>query len=123
MTEDPPEKGVTTSSMGGVLVVTPPAEIDHGNSDELRQALSSALASHATVVVDMTENVFCDSGGLRALLLAQRSWPRRELRVAVAQTQVRRIFKMTGTQRLVRVFGTVEEAVAAESGLSSGEVI
>ena len=116
MSEAPPENRVKTSTVGDVLVVTPPAEVDHGNSEKLREALSSALAGHAVVVVDMTANIFCDSSGLHALLMAQRSRPGSELRVAVDHTHVRRVFKLTGMQRVVRLFNTVQEAVAAEPG-------
>lgn len=70
------------STEGNVLVVTPPAEIDVLNSGKLRDALLSALADHATVVVDMTANKFCDSSGLQALVAAHRCRPG-ELRVAV----------------------------------------
>jgi anti-sigma B factor antagonist len=123
MPENPPETGVATSMVGDTLVITPPAEVDHGNSTELLEALAEALAAHRTVVVDMTGNVFCDSSGLRALLVAQRSRPDSELRMAVDGTHVRRIFKMTGTHRLLRLFDTVADAVAAEPGMSPGEVI
>ena len=122
MTEDRPAKDIKISTVGDIPVVIPPAEIDAANSDELCEALSSALAGHAAVVVDMTRNVFCDSSGLRALLLAQRSRPGSELRVAVDHMRVRRVFKLTGTQRYVRVFNTVAEAVEAEPGMSPGEV-
>lgn len=123
MTEDRPAKYIKISAVGDIPVVIPPAEIDAGNSDELCEALSSALAGHAAVVVDMTSNVFCDSSGLRALVLAQRARPGSELRVAVDHMHVRRVFKMTGTQRYVRVFNTVAEAVEAEPGMSPGEVL
>lgn len=102
------------STEGDVLVVTPPAEIDVLNSGKLRDALLSALADHATVVVDMTANKFCDSSGLQALVAAHRCRPG-ELRVAVDHTHVQRIFKLTGADRVIRIFSTVADAIAGAS--------
>ena len=113
MTEGPPDQGVKISAVGDVLVVIPPAEIDMLNSGKLRDTLLPALADHAVVVVDMTANKFCDSSGLQALVAAHRSRPG-ELRVAVDHTHVQRIFKVTGADRVIRIFNTVADAVAAE---------
>jgi anti-sigma B factor antagonist len=107
--------------VGDVAVVTPPAQVDIGNSRQVRRALLAALADHGTVVVDMTGNVFCDSSGLQALVTAHRFRPDQELRVAVDHPHVRRVFEMTGADRIIRIFDTVADAVAAPPA-SSGLV-
>jgi anti-sigma B factor antagonist len=103
--------------LGGLPVVTPPAEIDIGNAGRLREALVSASSVHATIIVDMTATEFCDSSVLSALAMAvKRAWTGGgELRVVMGAPRARRIFKATGVNRVVRMFENPPEAVAARS--------
>ncbi|GAA2413544.1 STAS domain-containing protein [Nonomuraea africana] len=49
-------------------------ELDIMSSPVLQDAIDSALADHPAIVeLDTAELTFCDSQGLRALLLAQRA--------------------------------------------------
>jgi anti-anti-sigma regulatory factor len=51
--------------INGVPVVTPPAGIDLTAAGQLRTVpLHSASHGQATIVVDMTRTLFCDSAGL-----------------------------------------------------------
>jgi anti-anti-sigma regulatory factor len=48
--------------VGGLPVITSPAEIDIANAGELRAALlAAAKRGDASVVVDMSGTAFCDS--------------------------------------------------------------
>jgi anti-anti-sigma factor len=59
--------------MVGRAVVTLPAEIDMGNADSVSADLQAAFAPTVTIVVaDLTATTFCDSRGIRALVLAQK---------------------------------------------------
>jgi anti-anti-sigma regulatory factor len=59
--------------LGGVLVVTAPAEIHITAASQLRVILFDWCArGHATVVVDMTGTQSCDPAGIRALALAHQ---------------------------------------------------
>jgi anti-sigma B factor antagonist len=61
------------SMINGLLVVSPPAEIDVLTADRLRAVLLEAAANgHTTVVVDLTRTRFCDSSGLNVLAGAHR---------------------------------------------------
>jgi anti-anti-sigma factor len=113
VTGDLADQAVRVAVTGEVAVVTPPAAVDALNSLVLRHALLVALAEHATVVADMTANEFCDSTGLQALMIAHRSGAGGELRVAVDHTQLRRIFKLTGVNKVLRIFHTVADAISA----------
>jgi len=113
VTEGLSGEAVRVAVAGEVAVVTPPAEVDVLNSVMLREVLLAALGEHATVVADMTTNVFCDSTGLQALVIAHRSRAGGELRVAVDHTHLRRIFKVTGVNKVLRVFDTVADAISA----------
>jgi anti-anti-sigma factor len=101
----------------GVPVLTPPAELDLGNVSGLHEALRSACAQGSTVVVDMSQTVFCDSVALRALLTGRDLAASNggELRLVMRATQLLRIFAVTGFDGLFPVFASLPEALAAES--------
>ena len=92
MTDQIPDQGFRVSSCDGVPVVTAPDEIDAANAEALGDALEAASADHPTIIVDMTRNVFCDSSGLRVLIMAVK--PARaaggELRLVLYQPHLRR---------------------------------
>lgn len=65
----------------------------------------------------MSANTFCDSTGISALVMGSR-WARErggELRIVVPDASVRRIFKATGADRLLRIFGNITEATADQA--------
>jgi anti-sigma B factor antagonist len=99
----------------GLPVVAAPAEIDTTTADQLRMALLGAAADgHMTVVVDMTRTRFCDSAGLSVLVRAHRQAlaDGGELRLVIpADGAVVRILTLTGMDRLIPSFDSVEEAL------------
>jgi anti-sigma B factor antagonist len=101
------------------VVVALPGEIDVANACRVSQRLCVALAAGAPVVVaDMTATRFCDSMGLRALVLAhkQASASSAELRVAVASANVLRVMAITQLDTVLRIFPSAEEALADGTG-------
>jgi anti-sigma B factor antagonist len=116
MTDSAPGPTFRIWSQDGLPVVTPPDEIDHENAGQLLEALNSAGSGHATIIVDMTATQVCDSSGIQALVLALKRAQAGggELRLVMGLPAVRRIFKVTGVDRLVRIFVTLPEAVAAQ---------
>src|ERR1700683_3348428 len=102
----------------GVPVVAAPEEIDITNAAGLRAALLTAGGSeaggHGTVVVDMTRTRFCDSAGISALVGAHKRAQAEGGRVllAVSGTAVPRIFELTGIDRIIPSFTSLEEALA-----------
>jgi anti-sigma B factor antagonist len=119
VTENPPGQSPRIWSANGLPVVPAPAEVDGAGSDQLRHALIAAVDDHAIVVVDMSANTFCDSSGIGALLTAARRATARggELRVVMPDTSVFRVFKLTGADRVLRIFGSVAEAATAGAAL------
>lgn len=105
--------------VNGVPVVTTPAEIDLTTADQLRTALLRATQNGCPVVVaDMTSTHFCDSAGLRAFIVAYKRARAEgaELRLVLpASGAVPRIFTLTGIDRLIPCFATVNEALAGSS--------
>jgi anti-sigma B factor antagonist len=100
-------------SLGGLPVVTAPAEIDIRNASELRAALLSAATESPIIVADLSDTEFCDSSGLSVLVMAMKRAQADggELRLVVRTPSVLRIFAVTGVNKVFRTFGSLPEAV------------
>jgi anti-sigma B factor antagonist len=102
--------------INGLPVVAAPAEIDSTTAGQLRMVLLRTAARRpAAVVVDMTRTRFCDSAGLTVLVRAhQRAVADGgELRVVIpGGGAVARVFAITSLDRVIRVFGSLDEALA-----------
>ena len=62
---------IGTASIDGIELLQVKGEIDHFTASEFDEALSDRLgASNSTLVLDLSECSFIDSGGLNVLLLA-----------------------------------------------------
>jgi anti-sigma B factor antagonist len=104
--------------VSGVPVVVAPEEIDIANASELRVTLLAAAAhGHGTLVVDMTRTRFCDSSGLHTLVAAHKRAQAEagELRLAVSAAAVLRVFTITGLDRVIPSFPSLEQALAQRS--------
>ena len=102
--------------LGGVPVVTAPAEIDITAASLLRVILFDWCArGHTTVVVDMTGTHSCDSAVLRELALVhQRAQAEGGgLRLVIpAASAVLRVFTRTGLDCLVPRYASREDALS-----------
>ncbi len=112
----------------GVPVVAAPEEIDITNVAGLRAALLKAAGpeggggeageaeagGHRTFVVDMTRTRFCDSAGIQALVGAHKraQGAGGQMLLAVSGAGVPRIFEITGIDRMIPSFTSLEEALA-----------
>ena len=106
----------------GVPVVTAPEEIDITSAPGLRSALTEAAAhGHGTLVVDMTRTQFCDSSGLHTLLAAHKRAQAEggELLLVIAATPVLRIFAITGVDRIIPNFTSLDQALTQTSANGS----
>ena len=104
--------------VSGVPVVTAPEEIDITNAPELRSALLVAAAhGYGRLVVDMTGTQFCDSSGLHTLLAAHKRAQAEggELLLVISAAPVLRVFALTGIDRMIPNFTTLDEAIAQTS--------
>jgi anti-sigma B factor antagonist len=110
-----PDAGFPVWEVRGVPVVAAPEEIDITNADELRSALLEAAArGGGTLVVDLTRTRFCDTSGLHALVGAhQRSRAGSgQTLLVIPDAAVLRIFAITGIDRVIPTFATLEQALA-----------
>jgi len=109
-----PDVSGPSGVISAVPVVTAPEEIGIATAYTLRAALTSAARGHATVIVDMTRTHACDTAGLHVLVRAHRRALARggELRLVFASPDVRRLFAITGLDRVIRHFASMDEALA-----------
>ena len=111
----PEQHGFPVHLTGGLPVVSAPAELDVTKAVQLRTALLSAGGQCATVVVDMSRTVFCDSASLSALLQAhmRAMADGGEVRLVITAAQILRIFALTGADRLFPIFVSLTEALGS----------
>ena len=106
----------------GVPVVTAPEEIDITSAPGLRAALLEAAAhGHGTLAVDMTQTQFCDSSGLHTLLAAHKRAQAEggELLLVIPAAPVLRIFAITGVDRIIPNFTSLDQALTQTSANGS----
>lgn len=97
---------LTVQWTGSHAVVTMPDEIDVTNAEDVFDMLTAVLdKAPATVTADMTSTLFCDSAGLSALSRSNQliSEHGAELRIALGDSPVRRIFQLTGLDQVVTI--------------------
>ncbi|HME67632.1 MAG TPA: STAS domain-containing protein, partial [Streptosporangiaceae bacterium] len=107
----------------GVPVVAAPEEIDITNAAGLRAALLEAAgleaagleaAGHSAFVVDLTRTRFCDSAGIAALVEAHKRARAGggQVLLAMSGAAVPRIFELTGVDRVIPSFASLDDALA-----------
>jgi anti-sigma B factor antagonist len=103
---------------GGVSVVELSGDVDVGGAPELRNLLTGLLEPGSRVVIDLSGVAFIDSSGVGLLVTAHRKAAEvgGELALAAPAGTVERVFELTRTNRLLRIFPTLEEGLAAVGG-------
>ena len=113
-----PDTGFAIQVAGAVPVVTTPEEIDITNAPRLRAALlDGAMHGRGPAVVDMSRTKFCDSAGLHVLIRAHKQARAAgdDVLVVICATAVLRVFAISGLDRIIPNFSTLEEALAQAS--------
>ncbi len=102
--------------MGRQAVITLPEHLDRSNADRVREQLLQVINRGAVALIaDLAAAVSCDYSGADALARAyQRAVANgTELRVVVIAGVVRRVLSLSGLDRLVSIYPTVDAAIAA----------
>ena len=100
---------------GGGTVLRLQGRIDFLSSADTKRRLAEAVASGLRrLVVDLDEVTFIDSSGLGALIggLKAARQAGGDLRIARPPEQATVALKLTSLDRVFRIYGTVEEALA-----------
>ena len=101
---------------GRQAVMTLPEQIDVSNAGQIREELQSAINRGAkSLIADMTATVSCDYSGADAVV---RTYQRAilsgtELRLVVTAQLVRRVLTISGLDRLVAIYPSLESATTA----------
>lgn len=101
-------------------IVALPRELDIGNAPRVGRELLGAFGPRATVVIaDMSLTEFCDSSGIRHLLIANDAASARgcELRVVLPSPSVLRVMQTLGVDRMLRIYPSLGEALAGKPNL------
>jgi anti-sigma B factor antagonist len=97
------------------VVVGFPNEFDVSNAGEMAEQLRAAISPGvAAVVADLTTTVFCDSSGVRIIVLA-RDWARTdnvELRLAVPPGPALVVMYLVGLDKLLPIYPSLDAARA-----------
>lgn len=106
---------------GQLAVITMPEEIDMSNGAEVQAGLLAALGQQPRVlIVDMTQTTFCDSAGVRAIMLSHRqaSGQHTDFRLVISSPGVHRVFSIIGAGEIVQIHPDLDSALSA--GQASG---
>ena len=101
---------------GQQAVVALPGHMDASNAGQIREELLPVINGGATALIaDMTATTRCDHAGADAVV---RAFQRAvicgtELRLVVTAEHVSRVFSLTGLDRLVPIYPSLEAAPAA----------
>lgn len=101
---------------GNQAIVVLPEQIDVSNAGQIRELLLAIINRGAgALVADMSATVSCDHAASDALLRAfQRAVASgTELRLVAASTVIRRVLSLTGIDRLVPIYPSLEAGLAA----------
>jgi len=99
------------------LVVAVAGKLDWETAGVLEPRLLAAIeARPGNLVLDLTELEFISSGGLRVILAAAKKLRTvgGDLRLAGVRTFVKQVLDISGATGLLRIFGSVDEAIAAD---------
>jgi anti-sigma B factor antagonist len=110
-----PDAGYPVEVIKSVPVVAAPEDIDITNAAGLRAAmLQAAACGHGTFVVDMSHTQFCDTAGIHALVAAHRRARAEggQVLLVIGGAAVRRLLSITGLDRVIPHFSSLEQALA-----------
>lgn len=93
----------------GWCVLSPRGRADSVTSNEFEIALVAAASNHERVALDLAALDYISSAGLRAVLQGARAAQTHhaEFVVCAATAGVRRVFEISGVDRLIRMEGVL----------------
>lgn len=105
-----------TITKGNVDIIAVSGSIDALTSSELVKALNDHIHDgHPNVIVDFGKVEFMSSAGLRAILTSVKEARAAggDFRLASPQPSIDKVLKMAGFHNIVKIYPTVEEALAS----------
>jgi len=99
---------------GGIVVITPTADVDMSRSPELRTAIQQAMGRNINkLIVNLDEVGYMDSSGLATLVEAMRTAKasNTQLVLTAMHPKVRAIFDIARLDSFFTIIDTVEQAI------------
>ena len=99
----------------GTNVISPAGRVDGSNSADFHEALAAAISDDDNrVILDMGGIDYISSAGLRVLLLVAQRLGGSSTPFAVCSlaASVDEVFRISGFNQIITVFGTLDEAKA-----------
>jgi anti-anti-sigma factor len=103
----------------GITVLAPRGPIDVGHALDLRNLIAGTIESPgARLLVDLTHVTLIDSSGVGIFVTAHRNAEGTGAEFALANPvgPVGRVFEMTRTNKLLRIYPSLQEGLAALRG-------
>ncbi|TWV45631.1 STAS domain-containing protein [Streptomyces misionensis] len=107
--ETAPVTAVHQYELCGSWVVATHGPYDMHSTPPLADALNAAVRKHPKVILDASGVDFADSSFLNLLILTHQAGT---LRVAAPPEQLQRLFAITGTDAVLEIRATVNDAAA-----------
>lgn len=110
---------LATRAHDGHTVVSMRGELDIASADDLRRHLREARSTHGDhVILELTDLEFMDSHGLSVIIACYKSVSTADgsLTLVGARPIIRRTLEITGIDRRLPLFDTVEAAAASRTG-------
>jgi anti-anti-sigma factor len=106
---------ISEELQGGVTVLRPVGRIDNETSLVFQEKLLRCVEASAAALVDLSGVEFISSAGLAALMTAAKTAKAKSRRIGVAALRplVQEIFAISRFSRVVSVYATAAEGVAA----------
>jgi anti-sigma B factor antagonist len=106
----------TVHPNGHGVVLRVGGEVDLSTSPQLHAKLVDLVGEAGSVVVDLTPVAFMDSTGLSVLLAAHKRAraDQRSIRLVCPEGPVLRVLRLTGMDKVLSVYGSLAQAVAAQ---------
>ncbi len=110
------QMSISESQKGEVVIVHLDGRFDAGTSGKVEQYLKTKIdGGNGKLVLDMEKVPFIASAGLRVVLVIVKTLRQDkagDLKIAALQDSVRRVFEISGMDRVLKLFPTVDEAIA-----------
>jgi anti-sigma B factor antagonist len=116
---NPRRECMTGGTAGEPVIVTLPQEVDLSSSGSVWDDLFAVLNSPGLVIADLSGTIFCDSTGMRMLVVARNraEFSGATLRIVVRPGgAVARSLAVVGFDRVLPIYYSLRDAVEAEPG-------
>ena len=105
----------TESRAGGTTTLRISGRVDGSVSKQLEQRVQDIVSRDEHVIVDLGAMSYVSSAGLRCFIILAKyaKAKQKSLALVALQDEVSEIFDISGLLNLFKVYGTVDDAVAA----------